>query len=150
MKKSLLFVFLFVIIAVMCNAQDMASQIDTQMLLEKIGANASTTYDCRNYKTNLLNIYIDSFVLTATDSIKIQVEASYDNATYTPITALNLVNGVVDASGTVKIYTATSTPHVDEIQLIGAKYYKVKTVYNENASATLSIFTLKSGKIIGH
>lgn len=149
MKKSLVFVFLFVIIAVLCNAQDMAGQIDAQMLLEKIDDNASATYDCRNYKTNLLNIYIDSFGLTATDSIKIQVESSVDNATYTPITSLNLVNGLVDASGTVKLYTATSTPHVDEIQLIGAKFFRVKAVYNENASATLSIFTLKSGKIIG-
>lgn len=149
--KKLALSLLFIFFAISAQAQNLADNIDCEMLLNKISANASATFDATNYNTNLLAVYINPSEVNATDTISIQVEGSLNNSDWAPITNKNLLNGVVDASGTVILYNDEEmTAHTDEVQLIGAKYFRVNVKYDTATSAAdITVMTLKGGKIIG-
>ncbi|MBQ2592737.1 MAG: hypothetical protein II567_05580 [Candidatus Riflebacteria bacterium] len=149
MKRLLIIIFLVLASISIASAQNMLD-LDCEMLLEKVTTTASKTYDCSNYKTNLVAVYIASAAVDVTNPISIKFEGSVDNATYTPITYMNITNNSVDASGTVKVYNGTVTDHTDKFQINGAKYFRVIAEYTGTATANITVTTVKGGKIISY
>ena len=123
MKRLLIIIFLVLASISIASAQNLLD-LDCEMLLEKVTTTASKTYDCSNYKTNLVAVYIASAAVDVTNPISIKFEGSVDNATYTPITYMNITNG--------------------------AKYFRVITEYTGTATANITVTTVKGGKIISY
>lgn len=147
--KKLALGMLLMLSSLPLQAEDMISKIDYQMLIDKVSSTASATYNCTNYRYNLLGVYVTPSSLSESDTIKIQVEHSKDNENWDYITSLNVMNIQPDASGTVKLFNSGDSPSMSEIQLVGSEYFRVKALYEGSAVASITVFTAKSGKIIG-
>ena len=79
MKRLLIIIFLVLASISIASAQNLLD-LDCEMLLEKVTTTASKTYDCSNYKTNLVAVYIASAAVDVTNPISIKFEGSVDNA----------------------------------------------------------------------
>lgn len=159
MKKNYILLIVLVLISVVTAfAQDLRSNLDiTPVIVPTTGVTdiTSAAIDSRNYKTQLIGIYV-----TANASWAAEVKADFilthcatSNGTFTPVVAKDVQGATPDANGVIfTLDEATTAATMEQIQYIGRMpYIKVTADYTDAvdgvATPTVAVFSVQGGKI---
>ncbi len=156
--KKLITIFL----ALVCSAalaQDLNSMLKVQTVIRPHNNKTDVTsdpIDNYNYQRDLIHINVTATEFTATDSLRIKLEESLDNGSYTPVLDYNILgnNTPVDASGTCYLFDKELVATYTDVQFMytgRCPFLKVKCDYSGNIATapTVLVNIVKGGRVFG-